>query len=760
MTAPTFTPVLVDFSNPTLQNLIAGATGNSIFAANAMGFFGTWSSTVTYSHDSVVIYDSAPYLSKIDNNIDFNPLLFPANWQSLGQGNNSFPDITDTPGVSVEISVDTILDTTLAVAGLTTAADMNTGNISCGSLTTSLPLNSLYIHEGVQDPQYLLIGSFADGIPQTAFIGLGSSDNAHPVIANGFQMTSVAQQTAGPNIGQYTSSFNVFDTTIQLSTLVQDLTGVGTTSQIILYVDPINLVATAQTAVNNSVGDFVSHILQSNTNPSVSEPNFRLQFPGSTNPFYTSVLSNGNGQVHFTDSSYVLSVQDSTPTACELTFSTDGTNLITSTTNSSSQTTDNFTIGGTLTVDGVVNTSDDVNVVGDITSVALTASGLVTGSAGLAISGSSPTSTIDVLSVDTLSVTNPIDVLSVDTLSVTNLSVTNPITTLDVGALTTTGDIICGGNISVVDITATNTILAPTIEAGTYLVVGGSAAVGYAVTITGPSQTEGLDAGQITSTATVTAATGIIDTAGGVTATAGGVTATAGGLTATAGGLTVTAGGATVAGDSTITGTFGVSGTTTSGSTLTVNAGGGTVHGNLTILADASVTPGQLQHAGNLLPTSNNAVNCGGSAAVYANGYFTNVNYTNLVVISDKKRKKYVVDLEEDTGVMGLPFIKKLKPKHFQYNDDTKEKIHLGFIAQEVDQTLQEIQNETPFITEDMAMVTSHVEEKEGTILGLNLLEFIAPLVLAVQSLDAKVNDLTDICENQMEMIEELQHHN
>lgn len=70
----------------------------------------------------------------------------------------------------------------------------------------------------------------------------------------------------------------------------------------------------------------------------------------------------------------------------------------------------------------------------------------------------------------------------------------------------------------------------------------------------------GTVAGTLGVTGVLTASTGLVVSAGGATITAGGLTVTAGGATITAGGLSVVAGGAAITGNSTITGTLGVTG--------------------------------------------------------------------------------------------------------------------------------------------------------------------------------------------------------
>lgn len=87
-------------------------------------------------------------------------------------------------------------------------------------------------------------------------------------------------------------------------------------------------------------------------------------------------------------------------------------------------------------------------------------------------------------------------------------------------------------------------------------------------------------------TALLTGATAIAGntTVTGTLGVSSALTVTAGGATVTAGGLTVAAGGATVTGNSTVTGTLGVSGA------LTVSSGGATVTGNSTVTGTLTAT--------------------------------------------------------------------------------------------------------------------------------------------------------------------------
>lgn len=86
---------------------------------------------------------------------------------------------------------------------------------------------------------------------------------------------------------------------------------------------------------------------------------------------------------------------------------------------------------------------------------------------------------------------------------------------------------------------------------------------------------------------------GLLVTAGGIIVTAGGATVTAGGLTVTSGGLTVSANGAAITGNSTVTGTLGVSSdfaVNTNKFTSSATTGDAAIAGGLAIAGALAVT--------------------------------------------------------------------------------------------------------------------------------------------------------------------------
>ena len=115
-----------------------------------------------------------------------------------------------------------------------------------------------------------------------------------------------------------------------------------------------------------------------------------------------------------------------------------------------------------------------------------------------------------------------------------------------------------------------------------------------------------------------------------------------------------------------------------------------------------------------------------GAAVMYANG---------TINTSDARFKKNV----EDTD-LGLSFINKIRPVKYDYKknkDDGKKRY--GIIAQEVLTVLKDSGNE------DFAGIKTEDQDK----LGADYIQFVAPLIKAVQELSEKV-------ESQQKEIEEL----
>jgi len=112
-----------------------------------------------------------------------------------------------------------------------------------------------------------------------------------------------------------------------------------------------------------------------------------------------------------------------------------------------------------------------------------------------------------------------------------------------------------------------------------------------------------------------------------------------------------------------------------------------------------------------------------GDAVIYANG---------TINTSDARFKKNV----EDTD-LGLSFINKIRPVKYDYKknkDDGKKRY--GIIAQEVLTVLKDSGNE------DFAGIKTEDQDK----LGADYIQFVAPLIKAVQELSSKVEELEKKC--------------
>ena len=109
-----------------------------------------------------------------------------------------------------------------------------------------------------------------------------------------------------------------------------------------------------------------------------------------------------------------------------------------------------------------------------------------------------------------------------------------------------------------------------------------------------------------------------------------------------------------------------------------------------------------------------------GDAVMYADG---------TINTSDKRLKENINDCD-----LGLSFINALNPISYQLkNNKESEKVKYGIIAQEVQEVLKESGND------DFAGITD-----KGDYLGADYVQFIAPLIKAIQELSAKVKELEE----------------
>lgn len=132
-----------------------------------------------------------------------------------------------------------------------------------------------------------------------------------------------------------------------------------------------------------------------------------------------------------------------------------------------------------------------------------------------------------------------------------------------------------------------------------------------------------------------------------------------------------------------------------------------------------------------LVPNQSKKISLGTNAYQYYNVYSQNM-YLNGSAISssDKRKKKFIRNLADKY----LELFKKLRPVTFKYKGGTSGRAHAGFIAQEVEQAMQE------------CGITN--EEFGGLVIqdngeyGLRYEEFIALHTAAIQNLQKKVEEL------------------
>jgi hypothetical protein len=98
----------------------------------------------------------------------------------------------------------------------------------------------------------------------------------------------------------------------------------------------------------------------------------------------------------------------------------------------------------------------------------------------------------------------------------------------------------------------------------------------------------------------------------------------------------------------------------------------------------------------------------------------------NVSTISDKYLKENIENLSD--------FLKedlmKLEPVQFNYKDDKNEKLHYGFIAQEVELYFPNLVN----------TITANINEEELTIKSLNSLELIPLLLIKIKDLQHQLD--------------------
>lgn len=125
---------------------------------------------------------------------------------------------------------------------------------------------------------------------------------------------------------------------------------------------------------------------------------------------------------------------------------------------------------------------------------------------------------------------------------------------------------------------------------------------------------------------------------------------------------------------------------------------------------------------GIIAPSVNNLHSLGDPAYRFSEVYAQN----GTINTSDRREKK---DIHESN--LGLDFINRLRPVSYRWKNGKDTDVHYGFIAQDVEKTLNEIVK-----NKQQTSIVSH--DKKSDKYGIRYTELISPLIKAVKELDAK----------------------
>lgn len=135
---------------------------------------------------------------------------------------------------------------------------------------------------------------------------------------------------------------------------------------------------------------------------------------------------------------------------------------------------------------------------------------------------------------------------------------------------------------------------------------------------------------------------------------------------------------------------------------------------------------------GNVVPYQNNTINIGTSSSNQFNNVYAKQFYQNGTAIStsDKRKKKSIKDLAKQY----IEFFKNLRPRTFKFKDGESDRIHTGFIAQEV----EEAAGAAGIDNKNLAFLCI---DKDGSY-GLRYEELIAVQTAVIQDLLKRVEVL------------------
>ena len=138
----------------------------------------------------------------------------------------------------------------------------------------------------------------------------------------------------------------------------------------------------------------------------------------------------------------------------------------------------------------------------------------------------------------------------------------------------------------------------------------------------------------------------------------------------------------------------------------------------------------------NLNPSTTNYISLGTSNKQYKNVYGQNLYVNGSAVSSDRNLKEEIEPLDDKH----VEFFKNLKPVSYKFKDGTSGRRHTGFIAQEVEEAIEE----AGMTDKDMAAVVKDESQyylRYEEIIAVQT-KVIQDLMARVEKLEAKVNKL------------------
>lgn len=153
---------------------------------------------------------------------------------------------------------------------------------------------------------------------------------------------------------------------------------------------------------------------------------------------------------------------------------------------------------------------------------------------------------------------------------------------------------------------------------------------------------------------------------------------------------------------------------------------------NIMTVANIQQTRSQnnIKIMGNLIPKSSNLYSLGNSSVVWSAVYAQ----TGEILSSDINKKKDINTISEKYDLL----FEKLKPVSYKFIENTSDRTHIGFIAQDVKNAILE----SGLTTQDFAGYCEWLNSDEEFGCGLRYEEFIALCIKQIQELKQRINTL------------------